>query len=45
MSLSSAYAIGDVLGLNHSLHRGVRQAKGFYAVYALLIARAATIGH
>ncbi|MBV9381779.1 MAG: divalent metal cation transporter [Streptosporangiaceae bacterium] len=43
VSLSSAYAIGDVLGLNHSLHRGVRQAKGFYAVYTLLIAGAATI--
>jgi Mn2+/Fe2+ NRAMP family transporter len=43
VSLSSAYAIGDVLGLNHSLHRGVRQAKGFYAVYALLIAGAATV--
>jgi Mn2+/Fe2+ NRAMP family transporter len=43
VSLSSAYAIGDVLGLNHSLHRGARQAKGFYAVYALLIVGAATI--
>jgi Mn2+/Fe2+ NRAMP family transporter len=43
VSLSSAYAIGDVLGLNHSLHRGVRQAKGFYAVYAALIGGAATI--
>jgi Mn2+/Fe2+ NRAMP family transporter len=43
VSLSSAYAIGDVLGLNHSLHRGVGQAKGFYAVYAALIGGAATI--
>jgi Mn2+/Fe2+ NRAMP family transporter len=43
VSLSSSYAIGDVLGLNHSLHRGVRQAKGFYAVYAALIGGAATI--
>jgi Mn2+/Fe2+ NRAMP family transporter len=43
VSLSSAYAIGDVLGLNHSLHRGIGQAKGFYAVYAALIAGAATI--
>src|SRR6202050_4298477 len=42
-SLSSAYAIGEVLGLKHSLHRGFRQAKGFYAVYAALIAGAATI--
>jgi NRAMP (natural resistance-associated macrophage protein)-like metal ion transporter len=43
VSLSTAYAIGDVLGLKHSLHRGVKQAKGFYAVYAALIAGAATI--
>src|ERR1700691_360872 len=31
VSLSTAYAIGDTLGLRHSLHRGFRQAKGFYA--------------
>jgi hypothetical protein len=43
VSLSSAYAIGDVLGLNHSLHRGVGQAKGFYAVYAALVCGAAAI--
>ena len=43
VSLSSAYAISDVVGLNHSLHRGIGQAKGFYAVYAALIGGAATI--
>jgi len=43
VSLSSAYAIGDVLGMKHSLHRGVGQAKGFYALYAALIAGAATV--
>jgi len=43
VSLSSAYAIGDVLGLNHSLHRGFRQAKGFYAVYAALVGGSAAI--
>src|SRR5258708_29256239 len=43
VSLSTAYAIGDVLGLKHSLHRGVKQAKGFYAMYAALIALAAAI--
>jgi Mn2+/Fe2+ NRAMP family transporter len=43
VSLSTAYAIGDVLGLRHSLHRGVRNAKGFYAVYAGLVALAAVI--
>jgi Mn2+/Fe2+ NRAMP family transporter len=43
VSLSTAYAIGDVLGLKHSLHRGVKQAKGFYAMYAALIALAAAV--
>ncbi|WP_412537842.1 NRAMP family divalent metal transporter [Longispora sp. K20-0274] len=43
VSLSSAYAIGDVFGIRHSLHRGVGQAKGFYAVYAGLIAVAAAV--
>lgn len=43
VSLSSAYALGDVLGLRHSLHRGVKQAKGFYLVYAGLIGMAALI--
>ena len=43
VSLSTAYAIGDVFGLKHSLHRGVRGARGFYAVYAGLIAVAAAI--
>ncbi len=43
VSLSTAYAIGDVAGLKHSLHRGVGQAKGFYALYAALIGGAATI--
>ena len=43
VSLSSAYAIGDVLGMKHSLHRGVGQAKGFYALYTALICGAAVI--
>jgi Mn2+/Fe2+ NRAMP family transporter len=43
VSLSSAYAIGDVLGMKHSLHRGVGQAKGFYVLYAALIGGAAVI--
>jgi Mn2+/Fe2+ NRAMP family transporter len=43
VSLSTAYAVGDTLGLKHSLHRGFRQAKGFYAIYGVLIAVAATI--
>jgi Mn2+/Fe2+ NRAMP family transporter len=43
VSLSSAYAVGDVLGLKHSLHRGVGQAKGFYALYTALICVAAVV--
>ncbi len=43
VSLSTAYAIGDVFSANHSLHRPVQEARGFYAVYALLIAVAAGI--
>jgi Mn2+/Fe2+ NRAMP family transporter len=43
VSLSTAYAISDVLGLKHSLHRGVKGAKGFYAIYAGLIGLAATV--
>ncbi|MFE6689140.1 NRAMP family divalent metal transporter [Streptomyces sp. NPDC057743] len=43
VSLSTAYAIGDVFGIKHSLHRGVGGAKGFYAVYAGLVAAAAAI--
>jgi Mn2+/Fe2+ NRAMP family transporter len=43
VSLSTAYAISDVFGIHHSLHRGVRSAKGFYAIYAALIIVAAVI--
>ena len=43
VSLSTAYAIGDVFGLKHSLHRGVKGAKAFYAVYAGLVAAAAAV--
>jgi Mn2+/Fe2+ NRAMP family transporter len=43
VSLSTAYAIGDVLSLRHSLHRKVRDAKGFYAIYCGLIIVAAAL--
>ena len=43
VSLSTAYAIGDVFGLKHSLHRGVKGARGFYAIYAGLIGTAAAV--
>ena len=41
VSLSTAYAIGDTLKVNHSLHRKAKDAKGFYLVYAGLIVMAA----
>jgi Mn2+/Fe2+ NRAMP family transporter len=43
VSLSTAYAIGDVFSARHSLHRRVTDAKGFYAVYCGLIVIAAAI--
>jgi NRAMP (natural resistance-associated macrophage protein)-like metal ion transporter len=43
VSLSTAYALGDVLSLEHSLHRKVTDAPAFYLVYAGLIAVAAAL--
>jgi Mn2+/Fe2+ NRAMP family transporter len=43
VSLATAYAIGDVLALRHSLHRKPTDAVGFYLVYAGLIAVAAAL--
>jgi Mn2+/Fe2+ NRAMP family transporter len=43
VSLSTAYAIGDVLSLKHSLHRKPQEAKPFYAVYFGLIILAAAL--
>lgn len=43
VSLATAYALGDVLSIKHSLHRKVGDAKGFYAVYCGLIAVAAAL--
>ena len=43
VSLATAYALGDVLGLRHSLHRSPREAAGFYVVFAGLLVAAAVI--
>jgi Mn2+/Fe2+ NRAMP family transporter len=43
VSLATAYAIGDVLALHHSLHRKATDAWGFYLVYAGLISVAAAL--
>jgi len=41
ISLSSAWAYGEVKGWPHSLQRSFREAPGFYSVYALCVAAAA----
>ncbi|MFM0503466.1 NRAMP family divalent metal transporter [Paraburkholderia caffeinilytica] len=43
VSLSTAYALGDVFKIRHSLHRGVTDAKGFYLVYFGIVAAAAAL--
>lgn len=43
VSLSTAYAIGDVFAVRHSLHRKPGEAKLFYAVYVGLIIVAAAL--
>lgn len=43
VGLSTSYAFGDVLGLKHSLHRKVSDAKGFYAAFAGVILISAII--
>jgi Mn2+/Fe2+ NRAMP family transporter len=43
VTLSTSYAFGDVFGIRHSLHRGFREAKQFYASYTALVLAAAVI--
>ncbi len=43
ISLSSAWAYGEVKGWPHSLQMPFRKARGFYAVYLLCVAAAAAI--
>jgi Mn2+/Fe2+ NRAMP family transporter len=43
VSLSTAYAVGDVLAVRHSLHRKPGEAKAFYALYIGLIVVAAAL--
>ncbi len=43
VSLSTAYAVSDVLSLRHSLHRKPTDAKGFYIFYCGLIALSAAL--
>jgi Mn2+/Fe2+ NRAMP family transporter len=43
VTLSTSYAIGDVTGTKHSLHRSWRDARRFHGSYAALVALAAGI--
>ncbi|RFB78410.1 NRAMP family divalent metal transporter [Methylovirgula sp. 4M-Z18] len=43
VSLSTAYAIGDVFSVNHSLHRKPTEMKAFYAVYCGILAVGAAL--
>jgi NRAMP (natural resistance-associated macrophage protein)-like metal ion transporter len=43
VSLSTAYALGDVFSWRHSLHRKPTEAMGFYAIYCGLIILAAAL--
>ncbi|HEY5260801.1 MAG TPA: Nramp family divalent metal transporter [Solirubrobacteraceae bacterium] len=43
VTLSTSYAFGDVFGASHSLNRGLRDAKVFYASFTLMVSAAAGI--
>jgi len=43
VTLSASYAIGDVTGSRHSLHRPWREARVFHGSYAALVALAAAV--
>jgi Mn2+/Fe2+ NRAMP family transporter len=43
VGLSTSYALGDVLGLHHSLHRRPGEAKAFYAIFSGLLVISAVI--
>jgi NRAMP (natural resistance-associated macrophage protein)-like metal ion transporter len=43
VTLATSYAFGDIFGLRHSLHRGFREAKSFYGMYAGMVVAGAAI--
>jgi len=43
VTLATSYAFGDIFGLRHSLHRGIREAKLFYSTYTGMVVIAAAI--
>ncbi|MHB8659166.1 MAG: NRAMP family divalent metal transporter [Solirubrobacteraceae bacterium] len=43
LTLSTSYAFGDIFGTKSSLHRSFSDAKGFYALFSLVVLGAAAI--
>jgi Mn2+/Fe2+ NRAMP family transporter len=43
VTLATSYAFGDIFGARHSLHRGWRDAKFFYASFTAMVVAAAAI--
>jgi hypothetical protein len=43
VTLATSYAFGDVFGASHSLHRGLKDAKMFYATFTVMVFAAAGI--
>ncbi len=43
VTLSTSYAFGDIFGIRHSLHRPMREAKGFYLIFTAIVGFAAAI--
>jgi Mn2+/Fe2+ NRAMP family transporter len=43
VTLATSYTFGDVFGVKHSLHRGLRDAKQFYASYTAFVLLAAAV--
>jgi NRAMP (natural resistance-associated macrophage protein)-like metal ion transporter len=43
ITLATSYALGDLVGARHSLHRSVREAPLFYSFYAFFLAAAGAV--
>ena len=43
VTLATSYALGDIAGARHSLHRGIKDGPKFYGCYAFILAVAATV--
>jgi hypothetical protein len=43
VTLATSYALGDIAGAKHSLHRSLKDAPLFYGAYAFFLAAAATV--